>query len=180
MQSENKPPKGGTPEGQKKGPKINLYVIYGIIAVLLLVASLGRFSPDLITITEQEFMNEMLLKGDVEKIDLVKNKDRVRVYIRPDSLKKEFYVTKLKKTVIREKAKEPLFEFQVLDWKSYREYMKEAVATKNIPEVKERIIEDQDWTSPLFNTIFSLLLIVGVWVLMRRKRPRWYFQHWKI
>lgn len=169
MQQESKPPKGGSPEGQKKGPKINLYVIYGIIAVLLLVASLGRFSPDLITVTEQEFMNEMLVKGDIEKIDLVKNKDRVRVYIQPDSLKKEYYVTKLKKTVIREKAKEPLFEFQVLDWKSFRENMKEATEKNNLPDVKERIVEDQDWTSPLFNTIFSLLLLVAVWVLMMRK-----------
>ncbi|MFM7357447.1 MAG: ATP-dependent zinc metalloprotease FtsH [Sediminibacterium sp.] len=169
MQQENKPPKGGAPEGQKKGPKINLYVIYGIIAVLLLVASLGKFSPDLITVTEQEFMQEMLLKGDVEKIELVKNKDRVRVFIQPDSLKKEYYVAKLKKTVIREKAKEPLFEFQVLDWKSFRENMKEATEKNNLPEVKERIVEDQDWTSPLFNTIFSILLLVAVWVLMMRK-----------
>lgn len=169
MPQENKTPKSGAPDNQKKGPRFNIYIIYIIAFIALVIASFGRFSPDLIEITQQEFETNMLVKGDVEKVDLVKNKDRVRVYINPDSLKKEYYVSRLKKAVTRDKAREPLFEFKVIDWKSFTESITKITTEKNLPEVKQRIVEDQDWTGPLFNTIFSLLLIVGVWVLMMRK-----------
>jgi cell division protease FtsH len=144
-------------------------MIYIIAFIALVIASFGKFSPDLIEVTQQEFETNMLVKGDVAKIDLVKNKDRVRVYLYPDSLKKEYYVTRLKKSVTTTKAKEPLFEFKVIDWKSFNESIVKITTEKGLPEVKQQIVEDQDWTGPLFNTIFSLLLIVGVWVLMMRK-----------
>ena len=169
MPQENKTPKPGSPDSQKKGPKFNIYMVYIIAFIALVIASFGKFSPDLIEISQQEFENNMLVKGDVAKIDLVKNKDRVRVYLYPDSLKKEYYVTRLKKSVTSTKAKEPLFEFKVIDWKSFTESITKITTEKGLPEVKQQIVEDQDWTGPLFNTIFSLLLIVGVWVLMMRK-----------
>jgi len=169
MPQENKTPKPGSPDSQKKGPKFNIYMIYIIAFIALVIASFGKFSPDLIEVSQQEFENNMLVKGDVAKIDLVKNKDRVRVYLYPDSLKKEYYVTRLKKSVTSTKAKEPLFEFKVIDWKSFTESITKITTEKGLPEVKQQIVEDQDWTGPLFNTIFSLLLIVGVWVLMMRK-----------
>ena len=169
MPQENKTPKPGSSDSQKKGPKFNIYMVYIIAFIALVIATFGKFSPDLIEISQQEFENNMLVKGDVAKIDLVKNKDRVRVYLYPDSLKKEYYVTRLKKSVTSTKAKEPLFEFKVIDWKSFTESITKITTEKGLPEVKQQIVEDQDWTGPLFNTIFSLLLIVGVWVLMMRK-----------
>ena len=169
MPQENKTPKPGSPDSQKKGPKFNIYMIYIIAFIALVIASFGKFSPDLIEVSQQEFENNMLVKGDVAKIDLVKNKDRVRVYLYPDSLKKEYYVTRLKKSVTSTKAKEPLFEFKVIDWKSFTESITKITTEKGLPEVKQQIVEDQDWTGPLFNTIFTLLLMVGVFVLMMRK-----------
>jgi cell division protease FtsH len=169
MPQETKTPKPVSPDSQKKGPKFNIYMIYIIAFIALVIASFGKFSPDLIEVTQQEFENNMLVKGDVAKIDLIKNKDRVRVYLYPDSLKKEYYVTRLKKSVTTTKAKEPLFEFKVIDWKSFNESIVKLTSEKGLPEVKQQIVEEQDWTGPLFNTIFSLLLIVGVWVLMMRK-----------
>ena len=169
MPQETKTPKPVSPDSQKKGPKFNIYMIYIIAFIALVIATFGKFSPDLIEVTQQEFENNMLVKGDVAKIDLIKNKDRVRVYLYPDSLKKEYYVTRLKKSVTTTKAKEPLFEFKVIDWKSFNESIVKLTSEKGLPEVKQQIVEEQDWTGPLFNTIFSLLLIVGVWVLMMRK-----------
>lgn len=169
MPQETKTPKPVSPDSQKKGPKFNIYMIYIIAFIALVIATFGKFSPDLIEVTQQEFENNMLVKGDVAKIDLIKNKDRVRVYLYPDSLKKEYYVTRLKKSVTTTKAKEPLFEFKVIDWKSFNESIVKLTTEKGLPEVKQQIVEEQDWTGPLFNTIFSLLLIVGVWVLMMRK-----------
>jgi len=169
MPQETKTPKPVSPDSQKKGPKFNIYMIYIIAFIALVIATFGKFSPDLLEVSQQEFENNMLLKGDVAKIDLVKNKDRVRVYLYPDSLKKEYYVKKLRKSITTTKAKEPLFEFKVIDWKSFKESIDKITAAKGLPELNQQIVEDQDWAGPLSSTIFTLLLIVGVWVLMMRK-----------
>ncbi|NDA60699.1 MAG: ATP-dependent zinc metalloprotease FtsH [Chitinophagia bacterium] len=169
MPQNQKSTNSGSSDNPKKGPRFNLYVFYGIAFIALLIASFGKFSPDLTEISQQEFENKILLQGDVARLDLVKNKERVRVYIQPDSLKKEYYVTRFKKSITNEKAKSPLFEFKVLDWKSFSERLDTLVAQKNLAEFPKPVVEDQDWTGPLFNTIFSLLLIVAVWVLMMRK-----------
>ena len=79
-------------DGSRKGPKFNIYWIYAIILVVLLGTQFMKLSPDLIVITEQEFTQNMLAKGDVEKLDLVKVKEKVRVYIKPEELSKDIYV----------------------------------------------------------------------------------------
>ena len=126
--SEEKQPKFNFQEkgkGGKKGPKFNIYWIYGVVIVGLLVSQIMNFSPELKKTTEQEFKQQMLLAGDVTKLDFVKNKDEVQVYINGDSLKKEFYVKKFGVVLPKEKVKgAPLFVFEVLDWKSFDENLK--------------------------------------------------------
>src|SRR5215217_741427 len=75
----------------RKGPRFSIYWIYAIIAVVLIAANLFNMSPDAVRTTELEFRQQMLAKGDVEKLDLIKNKELVRVYIKGDSLSKPFY-----------------------------------------------------------------------------------------
>ncbi len=162
--------KGDSP---KKGPKFNIYWIYAIIGIVLFSAQFMRFSPDRTTINEQDFMNNMLAKGDVEKIDIIKNKDRIRVYIKLDSLSKDYYVAKFKKDLSKDKAKlkgVPLFEFEVTDLKSFKDDLKEVYAANpQIAKVPENPGTDPDFFGPILNTIISLALIVGVWVLFMRK-----------
>jgi len=104
--SEEKQPKFNFQDkgkGGKKTPKFNIYWIYGVVIVGLLVSQLMNFSPELKKTTEQEFKQQMLLAGDVTKLDFVKNKDEVQVYINGDSLKKEFYVKKFGVVLPKEK-----------------------------------------------------------------------------
>jgi cell division protease FtsH len=173
MLQENKSNKSGNQdkgEGSRKGPKFSIYWIYAIIAAVLLSAQFMKFAPDLTKTTEQEFKQNMLAKGDVEKLDLVKNKDRVRVYINPDSLSKDFYVKKFKTVLAKDKVKGvPLFEFQVTDWKSFKDGLQQVYAANHMPEVPENAFEEGEWTGPVLNTVLSLLIIVGAWVLLMRK-----------
>ena len=158
--------KGDSP---RKGPKFSIYWIYAIIAVILLSAQFTNFAPDLTKTTEQEFKQNMLAQGDVQRLDLVTNKLRVRVYIKPESLSKEFYVRKLQK-VNKEKVKNvPLFEFQVTDWKSFKDGISEIYKTNNIAEVSEYPADEGEWFGPILNTVLSLLIIIGAWVLLMRK-----------
>ena len=173
MLQENKNNKSGNQdkgEGSRKGPKFSIYWIYAIIAAVLLSAQFMKFAPDLTKTTEQEFKQFMLAKGDVEKLDLIKNKDRVRVYINPDSLSKEFYVKKFKTILAKDKVKGvPLFEFQVTDWKSFKDGLQQVYTANHMAEVPENAFEEGEWFGPVLNTVLSLLIIVGAWVLLMRK-----------
>ncbi len=162
--------KGGAP---KKGPKFNIYWIYAIVAVILLSAQFMRFSPDLSKTSKQEFINKMLIQGDVERMDIVKNKDRIRVYIKVDSLRKDFYVSRFKKDLSKEKSKVtgvPLFEFEVVDIKSFNDELKDVYAANpTLAKVPDNPVSDPEWFGPVFNTVLSLLFIIGAWVLLMRK-----------
>src|ERR1700742_4002361 len=84
--------------GPRKGPKFSIYWIWGIIAAVLIGFNLfGTFTPDAQETNELEFRHNMLATGDVEKLDLVANKQTVRIYIKKDSLNKPYYNGKLGK-----------------------------------------------------------------------------------
>ncbi len=170
MLQENKK-SGGQEKGNigRKGPKFNIYWIYGVIAVILLIAQFSNFAPDLTKTTEQEFKQNMLAKGDVQKLDLVTNKLLVKVYIIPDSLNKEYYIKKLP-TLNKEKVKNvPLFQFQVTDWKSFKDGMAKIYLDNDLREVPENPSDEGEWFGPVLNTVLSLLIIIGAWVLLMRK-----------
>ena len=153
-----------------KLPKFNIYWIYGLIAISLLSARFFQTAPDIMTTSELEFKQVMLTGGDVEKIDLVQNKELVRVYIKPDSIDKDFYVQKLKRKMDKAKIKNvPLFEFNITDWNSFNERLQRFYEQKNIQEVPQNAVKEGEWFGPIANTIFSLVLIVVVWVLLMRK-----------
>lgn len=161
-------------DGQKKGPKFTIYWIYAIIAIVLLSMQFLRMPPDLAPTSQQEYFDQMLIPGDVQKIDIVKNKERVRVYIKPDRLSKDFYITKFKKDLSKEKGKVqnvPLFEFELTgDVKNFKDDLKEIYAAHpELARVPEKAVTDAEWTGPIFNTILSLLFIIGAWVLLMRK-----------
>lgn len=176
MSQENKIPKSGGQEkgdGSRKGPKFNIYWIYAIIAAVLLFAQFMKFAPETTITYEQEFKQKMLLQGDVERLDLVKNKDRVRVYIKPDSIYKKFYTEKIKTALPKEKVKGvPLFEFEVNNIDKFQERLAETYKEAQIPDAQQapiRSITEGDWFGPVANTVLSLLIIIGAWILLMRK-----------
>ena len=153
-----------------KMPKFNIYWIYGLIALSLFSARFFQMSPELTTTTEQEFKQVMLVRGDVERIDLVQNKEIVRVYMKPDSIHKDYYVQKFKKKLDKSKIKGvPLFEFSVTDWNSFNERLQKFYEQRGIQEVPQNTIKEGEWFGPIANTIFTMLIIVVIWVLMMRK-----------
>ncbi len=161
-------------EGSKKGPKFNIYWIYAIIAIILFSTTFFKFSPDLTRTSQQEFFDQMLVPGDVDRIDIVKNKELVRVYIKPEKLSRDFYVTKFKKDLSKDKSKVkgiPLFEFVLTgDVKNFKDDLKDVyTANPTLAKAPENAVSDPEWFGPVFNTVLSLLFIIGAWVLLMRK-----------
>src|SRR5258708_17783966 len=91
-------PRGDDDNTPRKGPKFSIYWIWGIIAAVLIGFNLfGGLSPDAHQVDEYNFRRDMLANGDVAKIDLISNKQLVRVYIKKDSLQKSYYTNQLNK-----------------------------------------------------------------------------------
>lgn len=166
-----RPKPDGSANEPRKGPKFNIYWIWGALAVILLGFNLfSSFAPDARRINFDEFKNEMLSNGDVEKIILISNKNLVRVYIKPDALKKEYYQNKLPKGFNAATEKGPQFEFTIAKPEIFTDDIRDFY-TKN-PEIKEvpRIDDTEgDWLAPIFQFVLPIFIIVLIWVLLMRK-----------
>ena len=155
----------------RKGPKLNVYWIYGLIALFILGYSMfGKMSMESSgEITEQEFKQNMLLQGDVEKLDFINNKKLVRIYIKHDSITKPYYQSKFKGK-LPQSTQSPLFEFGVSDWESFNTQLAAFYKEHSLPEVNATVKNEGDFlNSPFAGTLITILLLVGLWVLMMRK-----------
>ena len=166
-------PRGDDDNGNRKGPKFSIYWIWGIIAAVLIGFNLfGTFTPDAHQITELDFRQNMLSQGDVDKIDLISNKNIVRVYIKKDSLTKSYYRKYDKQNSWPGGVSKdgPQFEFREVDVKEYdkvlREYFKD---NPKLPEVEINTKPEGEWFGPLLNFLLPLLIIVLIWVMLMRK-----------
>lgn len=171
--NKNKPDlfdKGNGDKSPRRGPRFSIYWIYAIVAITLIAVNVFKFnSPDILTTTEQDFKEKMLKDGDVLKIDKVRNKELVRVYIKSESLSKEYYKSQFKQPLTKDPSATPLFEFRVSDWESFNRSLAQFYKDNNIPEVPETVYDEGEWFGPFANTIISVLLFVGLWVLLMRK-----------
>jgi AFG3 family protein len=166
-------PRGDDDNGQRKGPKFSIYWIWGIIAAVLIGFNLfGTFTPDAHQIEELDFRQHMLSQGDVDRIDLISNKNIVRVYIKKDSLQKSFYRKYDSKNSWPSGVSKdgPQFEFRVTDVKEYEKtlqsYFKDNPAVQEIPITSK---PEGEWFGPLLNFLLPLLIIILIWVMIMRK-----------
>lgn len=167
-----RPRMDGSGNDPRRGPRFNIYWVWGALAVILLGFNLfSSFAPDAKRINFDVFKNEMLAKGDVAKIELISNKNLVRVYIKPESLKKPFYKDKLPKGYNPASSdKAPQFEFTIAKPEIFTDDLRDFY-TKN-PEIKEVPRYDEtegDWLAPIFQFVLPIFIIVLIWVLLMRK-----------
>jgi cell division protease FtsH len=157
----------------RKGPKFNIYWVWGIIAVGLLGFQLfgGWATPDAHKIdSEQEFRTQMLEKGDVAKLVLVTNKNVVRVYIKKDSLEKPYYKDKLSKGWPGvTKTDGPQFEFPVTKIDEFEKRLNDFFAKNPSLEVPTSPVSEGEWFPQALNILLPILIFVLLWVLIMRK-----------
>ena len=82
---------GGDPK--KKKNFLNIYWIYGIVFLGIIGYNLYRNVNVAGIETDQQKFFEMVAQGDIDKAEVVRNKNIVRVYVKPASLqsKKDQY-----------------------------------------------------------------------------------------
>ena len=166
-----RPRPDGSNGDPRKGPKFNIYWIWGALAVILLGFNLfSSFAPDAKRTTFNEFNTQMLAKGDVEKIILISNKNLVRVFIQKDSLKKAYYQSKMPKGYNAETDKSPQFEFTIAKPEIFtddlRDFYQKNPGVKEVPRIDDT---EGDWLAPIFQFVLPIFVIVLIWVLLMRK-----------
>jgi cell division protease FtsH len=162
--------KGGDKSPRRGGPRFSIYWIYALIAIALIAYNVFNLNqPDVQNTTEQDFREIMLKGGDVSKIDIVSNKKLVRVYIKQDSLSKEYYHSKFQQPLKKDVSTSPLFEFRVSDWESFNRRLNEFYTANNLKEIPENVYDEGEWYGPFANILITVLLFVALWVLIMRK-----------
>ncbi|MEY3945999.1 MAG: hypothetical protein RJB03_705 [Bacteroidota bacterium] len=163
---------GGGNNPLPKTPKFSFYWIYVIAAVGLIGYQVLRgVSPDARNITELEFKQKMLSQNDVTKIEPVKNKGVVRVYIKKDSLSKPAYQELLgDKLVYAKQSKGPHFQFSYSKVDDYQENLDKYFAEHpQVAPVPVDPVSDPEFFGPLLQFLFPLLMFGLLFVLMMRK-----------
>jgi cell division protease FtsH len=166
-------PPGSSDDPQRRGPRFSIYWVWAAIAVILIGFNVfsGKFTPTAEESNQQEMYN-MIAKGDVDKIEVISNKNMVRVYIKKDSLSKSYYQQKLnKKNSPTAKNNEgPHFQFTIAKPEIFATDLHNFYASNpSVREVALKYDTEGDWLAPVIQFLLPLVIVVLVWVLLMRK-----------
>ncbi len=173
---DNIPPKGDDP--QKKKSRFNIYWVYGILFVGIVVFNLYRNVNSAGVDTSLEAFKEMIRQGDVEEYKIIRNKKVVRITLSKDSLKnKAAFYQKLLNNTKNEKAYEdavksnaPQLVFNIYDLTAFGNDMNEF--KKEYPpaaRVKSDSADEGEIFGQIVSTLLPILLIGLLFIMMMRK-----------
>lgn len=166
----NRPPAPGEDPNQvpRKGPKFSIYWIYAIIfAVLIGFQLFGPFSSNTAQV-DQDYFQQVLKSGDVEKYVVISNRNLVKIYLKKASLPK--YADKLEKGINgKANADGPHMSFKIVSGDSFKDDMRKFYADN--AEIKDvgTVDTESDWFSKSLSFLLPILLFVGLWILLMRK-----------
>ena len=176
MEDNNKQiPGGGLKPGsndpsQKKGPRFNIYWVYGII--LLIIFGVQFFGGNITSFNNEYSFQDFKAyndKGQVAKIKVV-NSDHVEVYLKKDVPLPPATVQGKKVSPGLSNERNAAFEFKIGSVEQFGKDLAEA--EKNLPEPAHVAVlyeSQQDYTKILFNIILPILVMVALWFMIFRK-----------
>ncbi len=141
------------------GKWVYALLILGITA--LFFSNFGHSNME--EITWPKFKTEMLLKGDVSRIDVV-NKESVEVYIKKDSLKKEKYKNVSSGLFGKTLNPGPHYYFTIGSLEVFEQQLE--VAQANLADKDRAIItynKRENWWSNILSWVFPFVLVLLLW-----------------
>lgn len=165
----------GSPRAPRRGPRFNIYWIYG--AILLLLIGLQFFGANLAgtAVKQQSFedFKAVLLQGRVERVVVITNTNEAEVYTKGDAA--AMNRPNGTPTFSKKRAADPELSFRIGSVESFEQNLREAQkeiqavnpAAKPIPVI-------YDSRSNLFREILGsfllpLIILVAMWFLIMRK-----------
>lgn len=161
---------GDENEPARRGPRFNIYWVWGIIAAILVSINIfSPFSSDAKKISFKEFQ-EMLKAQDVQKITVINNKNLVRVTLKPEAVSKPEYKDKLSKGWPAVSQEGPHFQFNIEKSDVFATQLdKYYESNPDVPQVEKFVENEGEWFAPVLNFLLPLLIIVLIWIMLMRK-----------
>ncbi len=154
-----------SPKNSSKKP-FNFYWIFAILGTFFIISTLFlNKEPKQITVSEFE---EMVQKGDVDEVIVVKNKNIARVILTKEALQKEPYKSNAKKpsifSNIPQKFPSYSFEFNSLD-----NFDNDLRRLSKKYHLKYKTTTEEDYLGGIISFILPILIIVGIWMFLMKK-----------
>ncbi|MCS6991884.1 MAG: ATP-dependent zinc metalloprotease FtsH [Chitinophagales bacterium] len=163
---ENNQQKPDKPKG-----RINMYWIYGMLLVGLIVIQFIPFTHSARLISFEEFESNMLRAGDVEKLVVV-NREYVKVYIKPERLSDPKY-KEVATTPFNTTNPGPHYRFKILSADGFERKM-EAIQSElkqkdpTYQPVQIYPEESMDWGS-ILSVLIPIVIVVAIWIFIMRR-----------
>jgi len=164
------------PKKPQKGSKFNIFWVYAAIIIAIIAAQFLFTTDGGKEVTYQKFEQQMLLKGDVQKVVAYKSDDlvRVEVYIKKDSLKKPVYDSYKSNSTftVNNNNASPVVYFNAGTMDGLDKQL--ADSQKDLPANQPRVLaEKTSRSNPLaswfLSIILPVLLLIGFWIFMMRR-----------
>ena len=169
----NLPPSGNKNPNiapKKKGPKFNLYWIYGIFLLALIAINFWDKGFNVGT-HEETFQNINRKYISHQLVDsMVVMGKKVEVYLKKDSLNAPHYSDLLKS--LKNNVKGPQFSFSIGNVEQFRDDMAEAQKDFTNDQKIDITYEEDNrsgWLGFFLQIVLPLIFIIGLWVLIMRK-----------
>lgn len=166
---DGKPGGNDSPNNPRKGPKFNIYWIYGLVLLAILGANFigGNFANSVTELSFQQF-KDYLQKGQVSKAVVVNN-DHVEVYLKPGAVPPS--APGRVPTISNGNEKTPAFTFKIGTVDQFNKDL--ANAQKNMPE-PEQITPNYDQRGDYLHVILQtfllpIIFIIAMYFLVFRK-----------
>jgi ATP-dependent metalloprotease FtsH len=152
-------------------PKFSIYWIYAIVALAIIGLNFFYSGGSPVETNKQKVITQMLVKGDIERLDIVSNDRRVDVYLKKDRVKN--YKKEFENSFNSPSKNGPQFFFSI---GSPDEFQKDIEAIqKTLPAGNQATItfnNKKDWTGDIFTFLLYTALIIGFWVFIIRRMSK--------
>lgn len=163
------------PKKPIKGSKFNIFWVYAAIIVALLAVNFMFNTNDVKTITYKEFEENMLIPGDVQKLEGYRSSDgetyTAEVYIKEAKKADPKYKKYISNNNLNFSKTGPIAKFVMTDSKSLQEKL--AKAQEGLPKDQQIDItatsKSSPWLSGFVSIILPVLLFAGIWIFMMRR-----------
>jgi cell division protease FtsH len=165
--SEKNKNKSLTPKVPQK-PNFQLWLIVAAVAVLLGLTWVQQ-RGSVIEITQKRF-EDIYTTGDVAKVVIVRNMNRVDVTLKPKALQNPKYKTELEANSSFFNPEGPHYALQVTTTDKFQEDFQglEEKMPAETEKIGFSVINEENWSSYFGSFGFMILLFVLFWFMMRR------------
>ncbi|MBE9467012.1 MAG: ATP-dependent zinc metalloprotease FtsH [Bacteroidetes bacterium] len=150
-------------------PKINIYWVYGILAVALLAFQFLNFGSNPMQTNWHDFRSKMLSNHDVEKVAVI-NKEKVEVYIKKDRLNSGRYEELFKSNLSSPSKGGPHYFFTIGSVDYFSEQLEKA--QNSFPEnekINVNYEKRKDHLGNILSWLFPIIILIAIWIFILKK-----------